>query len=100
MTGYRQISPVNWPCISEICAVFGFRRRALAALFKSVKGVPDFVIFADAGRVFAIEAKTKRGKLTMEQLGWKMLLGRNGHRYAVVRSFSEFQDVVETWLAH
>jgi hypothetical protein len=34
----------------------------------------------------------------MEQLGWKMLLERNGHKFAVVRSFMDFLNVVETWL--
>jgi hypothetical protein len=64
----------------------------------TARGCPDFVIFADAGRVFAIECKTAKGKLTPEQMGWKMLLERNGHRYALVRSFEDFLGVIETWL--
>ena len=64
----------------------------------TAKGVPDFVIFAERGLVFAVECKTRKDKLTPEQIGWRVLLERNGHKYAVVRSFTEFQDVVENWL--
>ena len=59
-------------------------------------GAPDFVIFADAGRVFAVESKTKTGKQTPQQIGWQMLMERNGHRYHLVRSLAEFLDLVKT----
>ena len=59
-------------------------------------GAPDFVIFADAGRVFAVESKTKTGKQTPQQIAWQMLMERNGHRYAIVRSMVEFLDLVKT----
>lgn len=78
-----------WPCVHS--------RMDMATT--TAKGCPDFIIFADGGRCFAIEAKTKRGKLTMEQQAWRMMLQRLNHRYSVVRSFNEFLDVVENWLA-
>jgi hypothetical protein len=62
------------------------------------KGTPDFCIAADGGRTFWIECKTAKGKLTPEQIGWRMMLQRNGHKYAVVRSMTEFFGAVETWL--
>lgn len=65
----------------------------------TTRGCPDFVVFAERGFVFAIECKTRKGKLTPEQAGWRMMLLRNGHKYAVVRSMAEFLDVVENWLA-
>jgi hypothetical protein len=61
-------------------------------------GCPDFVIAADNGRVFWIECKTAKGKLTPEQMGWRMLLERLGHKFAVCRSFEDFLAVIETWL--
>ncbi|MGA2685901.1 MAG: hypothetical protein ABSF51_12705 [Verrucomicrobiota bacterium] len=60
----------------------------------TAKGAPDFVIFADAGRVFAVECKTRTGKQTPEQIGWQMLLERNGHAYRIVRSMADFLAVV------
>jgi hypothetical protein len=62
----------------------------------TAKGAPDFTIFADGGRVFSIECKSKTGKQTPEQIGWQMLLERNGHAYRVVRSLTEFLDLVKT----
>jgi hypothetical protein len=62
----------------------------------TARGCPDFVIFGSAGRVFAVECKTRTGKQTPEQIGWQMLLERNGHRYAVVRSMAEFLDLIKS----
>ena len=59
-------------------------------------GAPDFVIFADAGRVFAVECKTRTGKQTPEQIGFQMMIERNGHRYQLVRSMAEFLNLVKT----
>lgn len=61
----------------------------------TAKGVPDFVIFASLCRVFCIECKTKTGKLSVEQAGFKLMLNRNGHNYHVVRSFNEFLEIVK-----
>ncbi len=87
-TGHLQWRRRLWPTIHS----------RMDAATTTAKGVPDFVIFADGGRVFAVECKTRKGKLTPEQIGWRVLLERNGHKFAVVRSFTEFQDVVENWL--
>ena len=75
-----------WPCVHS--------RMDMPST--TAKGCPDFIVFADAGQVFAIECKTAKGKLTPEQLGWQMLLERNGHRYVVIRSFSEFLELITT----
>lgn len=58
-------------------------------------GVPDLVIFAERGIVLIIECKTKNGKLRPEQLAWKMILERNGHKHWLVRSFAEYLKAVE-----
>jgi hypothetical protein len=54
------------------------------------KGVADFIIFADNGKVIVVEAKAKTGKLTPEQLGFSMWLEKLGHKCNCVRSFDEF----------
>jgi hypothetical protein len=64
----------------------------------TAKGVTDFIIPADRGMTFYIEAKTRTAKLTTEQLGFKAMVQRNGHKYAVVRNMAEFLGAVETWL--
>ena len=58
------------------------------------KGVPDFVIYADRGRVITIECKSRIGKLRPEQAAWHRMAELNGHKVHVVRSFQEFLEVV------
>ena len=53
-------------------------------------GVHDFTIFLPGGRVLCIECKTRLGKLTPEQLAWKLEMEMLGHAVHVVRSFQEF----------
>lgn len=58
-------------------------------------GTPDFILIADKGRVFFIEAKTAKGKLSREQAGlvfWANQLGTTIH---VCRSFKEFLEIVK-----
>lgn len=53
------------------------------------KGEPDFIIFAECGRHIFLEAKSKTGKLSSEQLGviaWARKLGTDIH---IVSSFEE-----------
>ena len=58
-------------------------------------GCPDFVILADGGRVFLVEAKSRDGKLRPEQRAWLAMAARLGHKAAVVRSIEEFRKFVE-----
>jgi hypothetical protein len=55
----------------------------------------DFVIVADSGRVFLVECKTAKGKLTPEQAGMKAWAEKLGHKPVVVRSFNDFMEVVK-----
>lgn len=57
-------------------------------------GEPDFVILADGGRVFLIEAKSANGKLSPEQAAINAWASKLGHRVVVVRSLGEFLEVV------
>jgi hypothetical protein len=61
-------------------------------------GVPDFVIFAERAIVIVIECKAGNSKLRPEQLAWKMILERNGHKHFVVRSFAGYLRVVNNLL--
>lgn len=58
------------------------------------RGVPDFIIAADEGRVFWIEAKTPKGKLRPEQIGAIKWLEICGHKAHVVRSIEDFLKVI------
>jgi len=58
------------------------------------KGVPDFLIFGENRQFWAVEVKTKTGKVTREQAGAIFWLDRLGHKAAVVRSFQEFLELV------
>ncbi len=57
-------------------------------------GVCDFIIYADQGRMFNVECKSQSGKLSTEQMAFTAWLQKLGHTTHVVRSFSEFIDVV------
>jgi hypothetical protein len=58
-------------------------------------GEPDFIILADAGRVFFIEAKSKTGKLSPEQQGLIVWAKKLSHNVFVVRSMEEFMEIVK-----
>jgi hypothetical protein len=58
-------------------------------------GEPDFSIWADGGRRFDIECKTRRSKPRPTQLGFIFFAERLGHKVHIVRSFSEFLAIVE-----
>jgi hypothetical protein len=57
-------------------------------------GEPDFVILAHGGKTFLVEAKTRQGKLTMEQRGMQLWAEKLGHKVAVVRSMKEFYQLI------
>jgi hypothetical protein len=59
-----------------------------------LKGFPDIAGVLkrrDRGRFFAIELKTKTGRLSPEQMMWQMELERVGAAVAVVRSIEDLE---------
>lgn len=59
------------------------------------EGEPDFIIFADCGRVVAIECKRRRGKLSTAQLGIIAWAEKLGHKIHVITSIEEFREIVK-----
>jgi hypothetical protein len=55
----------------------------------------DFTIIADNGRVFFVECKRDKGKLTTEQQAMIAWANKLGHKVYVVRSLSEFVEGVK-----
>lgn len=60
-------------------------------------GTVDFVIAADGGRTFWIEAKGAKTKVTREQAATIHWLATLGHTAAVVRSLDEFLKVISVF---
>jgi hypothetical protein len=58
-------------------------------------GAQDITIFASRGRLFCIECKSKSGKLDPDQLIWRKEMEMVGHPVHLVRSFSEFLELVK-----
>lgn len=58
-------------------------------------GVHDITIFADDGKVFLIECKRPKQKLTQEQCVWVRELAKLGHTVHTVHDFDEFLKVVQ-----
>jgi predicted type IV restriction endonuclease len=57
-------------------------------------GIPDFIVAADGGITYWIEAKRKGSKPTPNQLARIAWAKKLGHRAAIVWSFEEFLDVI------
>jgi len=57
-------------------------------------GSPDFVICADRGRVYFIEAKTPTGKLSEAQMALRCWASKLGHTIHIIRSFEQFLTLV------
>lgn len=60
-----------------------------------VLGEPDFLILADGGRVYLVEAKTATGKLSTEQQALQVWAKKLGHNIAVVRSMEQFLNLID-----
>lgn len=61
----------------------------------TIPGSPDFWILRDGGRLLLIECKRPSGgKLSREQLGYHAWARKLGHEVHVVRSLTEFLEVI------
>ena len=57
-------------------------------------GEPDFLIYADKGRLFSVECKSASGKLSLEQSALIAHASKLGHTVHVVRSMQQFLELV------
>jgi hypothetical protein len=80
----RECKARGWLCL----------HGSMAHRTRRTPGEPDFTIFADCGRVFVVECKSKSGKLTPEQLGVQAWLRKLGHDMHVVCSGEQFLAVI------
>ena len=58
------------------------------------KGVPDFQIYPPGAPAFFIEAKTRVGKLSPEQVAFKFVADLSGHTVHVCRSMREVKETI------
>jgi len=82
--------------IKDLCVSLGWQyfynqphKRSTAT-----KGQPDFIIAASRGRTYYVEAKAGTGRLSEDQQCVKEQLEANGHILHVVRSMSEFKELI------
>lgn len=84
----------------------GGRRNAReGARFKAMgtrAGFPDLILLKPSisGHFLAIELKTDKGRQTESQQEMEKAVVAAGGRYAVVRSFDDFHNIVDFWLNH
>lgn len=57
-------------------------------------GAPDFLILGSRGRVFIIEAKAKKGKLSKEQTVLRAWAHHLGHEISVINSVEQFMQII------
>lgn len=78
------------------CAKLGWiaLHGSMAARTHRTEGEPDFVIIANAGRVFFVECKTAAGKFSKEQTAMLAHARKLGHTIHVVHTLEEFRDAV------
>jgi hypothetical protein len=60
----------------------------------ATRGAPDFKVWAEKGRFFVVECKTKTGKLSKDQIKFKDAIQALGHRYYLARSMSDWRKIV------
>lgn len=56
-------------------------------------GEPDWIVLADQGRVFFIEAKSRTGKLSKEQCALRAWIEKLGHVFGEVRNIEGFLNL-------
>jgi hypothetical protein len=107
----RQVDKLGWPApsdkdapecklhdriLQECCARqwIGLHSRMDRRTGRTL-GEFDFVILADGGRVFFIECKSAKGKLSTQQQALHAWAEKLGHKVHTVRTFVEFLEVVK-----
>lgn len=71
-------------------AIEGARFKAIGV----VKGISDLVLILSGGRVVWIELKLPEGQQSKEQIDFQRKVEKRGHKYVIVRTLKEFQDLI------
>ena len=80
--------------VKGLFEVYGFGVvRMPPSIYTSGKGIPDLLCMRD-GRVWFVEIKTPKGKLSPHQERFKMFCEYYGVPYYVVRSLEETQELI------
>jgi len=80
--------------VKGLFEVYGFGVvRMPPSIYTSGKGIPDLLVMRD-GRVWFVELKTPRGKLSPHQERFKMMCEYYGVPYIVIRSLDEAQALI------
>ena len=82
----------------------GARNRVTGAIMKAegvVAGVADLLLLVPSGPYhgLAIEMKTQTGRQSDSQKEWEKAVTAQGYSYSLVRSFADFKETIETYLA-
>ena len=82
----------------------GARDRVTGAILKAegvVAGVADLLLLVPSGLYhgLCIEMKTKEGRQSDSQKEWEQAVTAQGYAYSLVRTFADFKDTIETYLA-
>jgi Holliday junction resolvase len=68
--------------------------RMPPSIYTSGKGIPDLLVMKN-GRVWFVEIKTPKGKLSPQQEKMKLMCEYYGVPYLVIRSVEEAQEIIE-----
>lgn len=58
-------------------------------------GSPDFFIFLRGGKCLHLEVKNETGRQNVRQLDYEMKIANLGHRYCIVRSVDEVENLLK-----
>ena len=76
------------PTVNKSADGWSFRRMPKHAL----KGVPDIIILK-AGQFIGLEVKREKGKLSLDQVAFRLRAEAAGAQYFVVRSIDDVQKI-------
>ena len=82
----------------------GARDRVTGAILKAegvVPGVADLLLLVPSGPYhgLCIEMKTQTGRQSDSQKEWEKAVTSQGYAYSLVRSFADFKETIDTYLA-
>ena len=72
------------------------RNKINGALMKAagmVSGVSDLTLLHN-GKVYFIELKTPKGRMSENQINWELIVTENGFGYYIVKHFEDFRSLV------